>query len=122
MARGGMGKAAENHVVDRITSLPGCKARNANDSRNNQPGFDVLATNAAGHEVRVSVESVSTGGVRHDYAIGRSFERHRADIYTFVDMTDGTPGSVYLAGPSQLKSWPWNDTASTKPTVGVRRR
>ena len=98
MARGGMGQAAESHVVDRIRSLPGWEALNANSVRVNQPGFDVLAVSVAGRELRVSVKSVSTGGSRHDYAIGRSFERYPADLYAFVDMTAGSPGTVYLAG------------------------
>lgn len=70
MAPGGMGQAAETYVVDRIRSLANWNAHNANDLRANQPGFDVLAVNAAGRELRVSVKSVSTGGSRHDYAIG----------------------------------------------------
>ena len=98
MARGGLGPVAETHVVDRIKLLAGWDAHNANDLRRNQPGFDVLAVSAAGREVRVSVKSVSTGGTRQDYAIGRSFERHPADLYAFVDMTGGSPGTVYLAG------------------------
>ena len=98
MARGGMGRAAETYVVDRIRSLPGWDAHNANDLQANQPGFDVVAVNAAGRKVRVSVKSVSTRGTRHDYAIGRSFERYPADFYAFVDMTGGSPGTVYLAG------------------------
>ena len=98
MARGGMGDAAEHWIVQRIRALPGWDAHNANDSRLNQPGFDVLAINAAGRQLRVSVKSVSTGGSRHDYGIGRSFARHPADIYAFVDLTSPTPWPVYLAG------------------------
>ncbi len=92
MARGGLGQAAETHVVERIRSLAGWNAHNANNLRANQAGFDVLAVDAAGREVRVSVKGVSTGGSRHDYAIGRSFERYPADLYAFVDMTHGSPG------------------------------
>jgi hypothetical protein len=98
MARGGMGDAAERWIVERIRALPDWDAHNANHSRLNQPGFDVLATNSAGHQLRVSVKSVSTGGTRHDYGIGRSFARHPADIYAFVDLTRPTPWPVYLAG------------------------
>jgi hypothetical protein len=98
VARGGMGDAAERYVVERIQSLPGWTARNANDTRANQPGFDVLATDASGRKVLVSVKSVSTGGVRHDYAIGRSFARYPADVYAFVDVTCPMPWPVYLAG------------------------
>ena len=98
MARGGMGNAAERYVVERIQSLPGWIARNANDTRTNQPGFDVLAMDASGRRVLVSVKSVSTGGVRHDYAIGQSFARHPADVYAFVDVTSPMPWPVYLAG------------------------
>jgi hypothetical protein len=98
-----MGQAAESHVVDRIRALPGWNAHNANQFRANQPGFDVLAVNDAGREVRVSVKSVSTGGERHDYAIGRSFDRYPADVYAFVDFTDGSPGTVYLAGARSVE-------------------
>jgi hypothetical protein len=35
----------------------------------------VLAIDGIGREVRVSVKSVSTGGVRHDYAIGAAGRR-----------------------------------------------
>jgi len=98
MARGGMGDAAERFVVERIRSLPGWRAGNANDARTNQPGFDVLAVDAAGRELRISVKSVSTGGGRHDYAIGRSFARYPADVYAFVDLTSGIPWPVYVAG------------------------
>jgi hypothetical protein len=76
VARGGLGAAAEHWIVERIRALPGWDAHNANESRFNQPGFDVLAINAAGRRIRVSVKSVSTGGTRHDYGIGRSFARH----------------------------------------------
>ena len=98
MARGGMGAAAEHWIVERIRALPGWDAHNANESRFNQPGFDVIARTTAGHQIRVSVKSVSTGGTRHDYAIGRSFARHPADIYAFVDLTGPKPWPVYLAG------------------------
>jgi hypothetical protein len=76
VACGGMGQAAERYLVDRIRSLPGWEAHNANYLRLNQPGFGVRAVSTSGRDVRVSVESVSTGGSRHDYAIGRSFERY----------------------------------------------
>jgi hypothetical protein len=70
----------------------------------NQPGFDVLATNDAGRQVQVSVKSVSTGGARHDYAIGRSFRKYPADVYAFVDMTSGRAGHVYLAGARTVEN------------------
>jgi hypothetical protein len=98
VARGGMGDAAERWIIERIRSLPGWNAHNTNETRANQPGFDVLAVNAVGREVRVSVKSVSTGGTRHDYAIGRSFARYPADVYAFVDLTSPRPWPVYLAG------------------------
>lgn len=98
MTRGGMGQVAEVYVVDRIRALPGWDAENANDSRANQPGFDVLAINTDGRQVLVSVKSVSTSGARHDYAIGRSFDRYPADAFAFVDMTAESSWPVYLAG------------------------
>ena len=55
----------------------------------------MLATNAAGRELLVSVKSRSRG---RDYAIGSSFNKYPADIYAFVDMTDGAPATVCLAG------------------------
>jgi len=93
-----LGAAAEHWIAERIRALPGWDAHNANDSRVNQPGFDVLAVDADGRQLRVSVKSVSTGGMRHDYGIGRSFARHPADIYAFVDLTGSIPWPVYLAG------------------------
>jgi hypothetical protein len=103
VARGGMGQAAETYVVRRIKSLSGWDAHNANDLRANQPGVDVVAVNAAGREVRLSVKSVSTGGSRHDYTIGRSFEQYPADVYAFVDMIGGSPEAVYLAGARSVE-------------------
>jgi hypothetical protein len=44
VARGGMGDAAEHWIVERIRALPGWDAHDANKSRFNQPGFDVVAT------------------------------------------------------------------------------
>ena len=99
MVRGGRGNEAEEYVVDRINGLPAWQAINANVAKINQRGFDVVATNGvSGRKVLVSVKSVSSGGTRHDYAIGKTFERYPADIYAFVDMTDGPPGTVFLAG------------------------
>jgi hypothetical protein len=43
----------------------------------------------------VSVKSRDGG---KDYEIGKSFAKHPSDIYAFVDMTDGVPGLIYLAG------------------------
>ena len=103
MARGGKGSQAESYVVEQIGLLPGWNARNANDTTINQPGFDVVATNdAMGCKILVSVKSVSQGGARQDYGIGSSFERHRADIYAFVDMTGERPGPVCLAGTDTI--------------------
>ncbi|GAA1434390.1 hypothetical protein GCM10009616_28680 [Microlunatus lacustris] len=104
MARGGLGQEAEDYVVEQVRLLPGWAADNANESRVNQPGFDVLACHAGGRQLRVSVKSVSKGGVRQDYSIGRSFERHPADVYTFVDMTGDSPGPVYLAGARTVEA------------------
>jgi hypothetical protein len=99
MARGGRGDEAEDYIVTRINALAAWKAVNANVARRNQPGFDVVATNeTTGREVLVSVKSVSSGGSRHDYAIGKAFERHPVDIYAFVDMTGRALRTVFLAG------------------------
>jgi hypothetical protein len=111
-----MGAAAEHWIVERIRALPGWDAHNANESRFNQPGFDVIAINTAGHQIRVSVKSVSTGGTRHDYGIGRSFARHPADIYAFVDLTGPSRGRCTWPGAGLSRSWPWSATASTRPT------
>jgi hypothetical protein len=81
-----------------VSQLPGWSAVNANVARVNQPGFDVLARHRDGRELRISVKSVSTGGNRHDYGIGRSFRSHPADVYAFVDVTGRRPWTVYLAG------------------------
>ena len=69
--------------------LPGWAAVNVNRTRRNTPGHDVLAAKADGRELLVSVTSRSRG---RDYAIGSSFKKYPADVYTFVDMTDGIPG------------------------------
>src|SRR6476659_3045314 len=98
MARGGWGPEAEDYIVERIGLLPGWKAVNVNRARHNTPGHDVLAANADGRELLVSVKSRSRG---RDYAIGSSFTKYPVDIYTFVDMTDGVPGAVYLAGSTR---------------------
>jgi len=72
-------------------------AFDANATRANQPGFDLIARRDDGRELRVSVKSVSVNGARHDYGVGRSFERHSADVYAFVDMTS-VDRPVYLVG------------------------
>ena len=46
-----MGVAAEHWIVERIRALPGWDAHNANESRVNQPGFDVVAMHAAGRRI-----------------------------------------------------------------------
>ncbi len=98
MARGRYGAAAEQYVIERVNQLAGWSAVDANSLRVNQPGFDVLARHRNGRELRVSVKSVSSGGKRHDYGIGRSFRAHPADVYAFVDLTGPRPWPVYLAG------------------------
>lgn len=98
MVRGGHGREAEQYVMERIGSLPGWSAVDANAARRNQPGFDLLARHRDGRELRVSVKSVSTGGTRHDYGIGRSFRSYPADVYAFVDVAAPRPWSVYLTG------------------------
>jgi hypothetical protein len=98
MTRGGHGSEAEKYVIERLRGLAGWLAMDANAARPNQPGFDVLGRHENGRELRISVKSVSTGGVRCDFGIGRSFMRHPADVYAFVDMTALEPWPVYLAG------------------------
>ena len=98
MARGRHGEAAERYVLERVGGLPGWSAVDANAQRGNQPGFDVLARHDGGRQLRISVKSVSTGGNRHDYGIGRSFNAYPADVYAFVDLTGAEPWPVYLAG------------------------
>jgi len=73
--------------------LPGWSAVDANALRINQPGFDVLACHDDGRQLRISVKSVSTGGSRHDYGIGRSFsfQAYPANVYAFVDLTGAEP-------------------------------
>jgi hypothetical protein len=93
-----VGLSAEQYVVQRINELAGWSAINANDLRSNQPGFDVLARSEAGREVRVSVKSKAPRGSRHDYEVGKSFRRHPADLYAFVNTSAPQPWSVYLAG------------------------
>lgn len=104
MARGGYGAAAEQYVIERVSQLAGWSAVNANSLRANQPGFDVLARHHSGRELRISVKSVSTGGKRHDYGIGRSFRTHPADVYAFVDLTGPQPWPVYLAGARTVEA------------------
>ncbi len=98
MARGGDGHKAEQYVIERVASLSGWTATDANAVRANQPGFDVLARHQDGRELRISVKSVTRGGARCDFGIGRSFATYPADIYAFVDLTVPTPWPVYLAG------------------------
>jgi hypothetical protein len=98
---------AGNCVIDRIRSLPGWTAVNANDIRYNQPRYDVIATNNAGRELRVSVKSASTGGAKQAYTVDTPDERYAVAVYAFVDMTGDTPGPVYLAGSKGL---PMNNT------------
>jgi hypothetical protein len=95
---------AENYVIDRIRSLPGWTAVNANDIRYNQPRYDVIATDSAGREVRVSVKSASTGGAKQAYTVDTPDERYPVAVYAFVDMTGDTPGRVYLAGSRTVMS------------------
>ena len=59
----------------------------------------LLATRADGRQVTVSVKSRDGG---KDYEIGKSFAKHPSDIYAFVDMTDGVPGLIYLAGAKTI--------------------
>jgi hypothetical protein len=89
---------AERFVIERVGRLPGWSAVDANALRGNQPGFDVLAHHDDGRQLRISVKSVSTGGNRHDYGIGRSFNTYAADVYAFVDLTGAEPWPVYLVG------------------------
>jgi hypothetical protein len=103
VARGGHGSEAEQYVIDRVNRLHGWSASNANAVRPNQPGFDVVACHEDGRELRISVKSVSTGGRRHDYGIGRSFSAHPADVYAFVDLTAPAPWPVYLAGARTIE-------------------
>jgi hypothetical protein len=98
MVRGGHGPKAERYVIERVGELAGWSAMDANASRANQPGFDLLARHHDGRELRISVKSVATRGVRCDFGIGRSFTRHPADVYAFVDLTVPPPWPVYLAG------------------------
>jgi hypothetical protein len=104
MARGGYGTAAEQYVIERVNQLAGWSAVNANSLRANQPGFDVLTRHHSGRELRISVKSVSAGGKRHDYGIGRSFRTHPADVYAFVDLTGPQPWPVYLAGARTVEA------------------
>jgi len=101
-----MGHVAERWIVERVRALPGWDADNVNDSRGNQPGFDVLAVNAAGRQLRVSVKRVSTGGIRHDYGIGRSFEHHPADIYALSTSPVRSRGRCTWLGAGASRSWP----------------
>jgi hypothetical protein len=87
-----------------VNQLIGWSAVNANSARANQPGFDVVARHRDGRELRISVKSVSTGGKRHDYGIGRSFRAHPADVYAFVDVTGLRPWPVYLAGARTVEA------------------
>ncbi len=97
MTRGGHGPEVEQYVIERVSRLAGWSAMDANATRANHPGFDVLARHENGRELRISVKSVSTGG-RCDFGIGRSFTRYPADVYAFVDLTVPEPWPVYLAG------------------------
>ncbi len=98
MTRGGRGPEAEQYVIERVRRLASWSATDANATRTNHPGFDVLARHKNGREVWISVKSVSTGGVRCDFGIGRSFTRYPADVYAFVDLTVPEPWPVYLVG------------------------
>jgi hypothetical protein len=98
MVRGGRGREAERYVMERIDVLPGWSAVDANAARLNQPGFDVIARHDGGRDIHVSVKSKTTGGGRLSFEIGRSFPRHPADVYAFVDTTQAEPWLVYLAG------------------------
>jgi hypothetical protein len=86
LAPGGYEVAAEQYVVERVNQLIGWSAVNANLVRANQPGFDVVARHRGGRELRISVKSVSTGGKRHDYGIGRrnlsTILRRQAELFT----------------------------------------
>ena len=99
MARGGYGLEAEAHMVERIDALPAWTAINLNEKRKNNAGPDLLATRADGRQVTVSVKSRDGG---KDYEIGKSSAKHPSDIYAFVDMTDGVPGLIYLAGAKTI--------------------
>ena len=92
------GLSAEQYVVQRINKLAGWSAINANDLRTNQPGFDVLARRDDGRELRVSVKGKAPRGSQHDYEVGKSFRRHPADVYAFVNTAALRPRPVHLAG------------------------
>jgi hypothetical protein len=96
------GLSAEQYVVQRVNELHGWSAVNANDLRTNQPGFDVVARRADGREVHISVKGKAARGSRHDYEVGRSFHRHPADVYAFVDTAAPEPWLVYLAGAQSV--------------------
>src|SRR6266508_832637 len=93
-------KQAEELVIARINTLPGWRAANANEVGRVQPGWDVLATHQpTGRTVTVSVKSISTvTSARRDFAIGRAFDKHRAQVFAFVDATTTKPWPVWLAG------------------------
>ena len=103
MTRGGHGPEVEQYVIERVSRLAGWSAMDANATRANHPGFDVLARHENGRELRISVKSVSTGG-RCDFGIGRSFTRYPADVYAFVDLTVPEPWPVYLAGAKPVQA------------------
>ncbi len=93
-------KQAEELVIARINALPGWRAANANEVGRVQPGWDVFATHQpTGRTVTVSVKSISTvTSARKDFAIGRAFDKHRAQVFAFVDATTTKPWPVWLAG------------------------
>jgi hypothetical protein len=107
VVRGGHGQAAERYVIERVGRLPGWSAVDANAVRGNQPGFDVLARHEDRRKLRISVKSMSTGGSRYDFGIGRSFKAYPADVYAFVDLTGAEPWPVYLAGARTVERLAW---------------
>ena len=101
--------------MERIDVLPGWSAVDANAARLNQPGFDVIARHDGGRDIHVSVKSKTTGGGRLSFEIGRSFRRHPADVYAFVDTTQAERGWCTSRALGRLSGWPLNGTASTSP-------
>src|SRR6266508_3661360 len=86
--------------VSQLEGQAGFPAPNANEVGHVQPGWDILATHqTTGRTVTVSVKSISTvTSSRRDFAIGRAFKKHPAQVFAFVDATTTKPWPVWLAG------------------------
>jgi hypothetical protein len=101
MTRGGRGWEAELYVIQRINELPGWSAVDANDLRNNQPGYDALAAHERGRQLRVSTKSIETKKKGY-FEVGGV--KPLVDVYALVDMTQPYPWPVYLAGAKPVQA------------------